>query len=139
MHEHFHQWVYSQPWWRQELYKPQASSPEQVLANSVRSWSSRNLNDAVQLAHTWQDHDISKTRGFDGNIEHALSAIKIPVLYMPGATDLYFPQTDAEYEKAFLSSVKFVPIPSVWGHTAGGGGNPTDAAFINKEVAAFLR
>jgi len=35
--------------------------------------------------------------------------------------------------------VKFVPIPSLWGHTAGGGGNATDAAFINKEIAAFLR
>jgi homoserine O-acetyltransferase/O-succinyltransferase len=137
--QHWTAWVYSQPWWRQELYKPQSESPEQVLANSVRSWSSRNLNDAVQLARTWQQHDISRTNGFDGNIEHALAAIRIPVLYMPGATDLYFPQTDAEYERTFLPNVKFVPIPSLWGHTAGGGGNATDAAFINKEIAAFLR
>ena len=110
-----------------------------MLADSVRSWHSRNLNDAVQLAHTWQDHDISKTRGFDGNIEHALASINARVLYMPGATDLYFPVTDAESERTFLTNVKFVPIPSLWGHTAGGGGNPTDAAFINKEIAAFLR
>ncbi|MBZ5557172.1 MAG: alpha/beta fold hydrolase [Acidobacteriia bacterium] len=137
--QHWSAWVYSQEWWRQELFKPRSASVEQVLADSVRSWHSRNLNDAVQLAHTWQDHDISKTRGFDGNIEHALASINARVLYMPGATDLYFPVTDAESERTFLTNVKFVPIPSLWGHTAGGGGNPTDAAFINKEIAAFLR
>jgi len=137
--QHWSAWVYSQEWWRQELYKPRTPSAEQVLADSVRNWSTRNLNDAVQLAHTWQDHDISRTKGADGNIEHALASIRIPVLYMPGATDLYFPTTDAEYERKFLPNVTFVPIPSLWGHTAGGGGNPVDAAFINKEIAAFLR
>lgn len=94
---------------------------------------------AVQLARTWQDHDISTTKGLDGNIEHALASIKVPVLYMPGATDMYFPLADAEYERQFLPSVTFVPIPSLWGHAAGGGGNPTDAAFINREIAAFLQ
>jgi len=121
-----------------EMFKPQAPSPEAVLENSVRNWSTRNLNDAVQLARTWQDHDVSRTPGLDGNIEHALAGIKVPVLYMPGATDLYFPLSDAEYERRFLPNVSFVPIPSLWGHTAGGGGNPADAAFINREIASFL-
>ena len=140
--EHWSAWVYSQEWWRQELFKPQAATPEAVLANSVRSWQTRNLNDAVQLAHTWQDHDISKTKGvvdYGGDIEKALRSIKMPVLYMPGATDLYFPVTDAQYERGFLSNVTFTPIPSLWGHTAGGGGNPADAAFINGEISKFLR
>src|SRR5579872_3940226 len=132
--EHWSAWVYSQEWWRKELFKPQAATPEAVLANTVRSWQTRNLNDAVQLAHTWQDHDISR----GGDIEKALRAITMPVLYMPGATDLYFPITDAQYERGFLPQVTFTPIPSLWGHTAGGGGNPADAAFINKEIAAFL-
>ena len=136
--EHWSAWVYSQEWWRQELFKPQAATPEAVLANTVRSWQTRNLNDAVQLAHTWQDHDISRTKGFDGDIEKALRTITMPVLYMPGATDLYFPVTDAQYERGFLTNVTFTPIPSLWGHTAGGGANPADAAFINKEIAAFL-
>jgi homoserine O-acetyltransferase/O-succinyltransferase len=137
--QHWSAWVYSQEWWRQELYKPRSAGVEQVLADSVRNWTSRNLNDAIQLARTWQDHDISKTKGFDGNIEHALASIRIPVLYMPGATDLYFPVTDADFERKVLPKVTFTPIPSLWGHTAGGGGNPADAAFINKEIAAFLR
>lgn len=136
--QHWSAWVYSQEWWRQELYRPRWESAEAVLADSVKSWGTRNLNDAVQLARTWQDHDISRTKGFDGDIEQALRSIRIPVLYMPGATDLYFPVSDAEYERKFLSNVRFVPIPSLWGHTAGGGGNPADAAFINREIAAFL-
>ena len=139
--EHWSAWVYSQEWWRQELFKPQAATPEAVLANSVRSWQSRNLNDAVQLAHTWQDHDIGKTKGrvdFGGDVEKALRSIRMPVLYMPGATDLYFTVTDAQYERGFLTNATFTPIPSLWGHTAGGGGNPADAAFINKEIAKFL-
>jgi homoserine O-acetyltransferase len=135
--EHWSAWVYSQEWWRLELFKPQAATPEAVLANTVRSWQTRNLNDAVQLAHTWQDH-VGATKGFDGNVEKALRSIRMPVLYMPGATDLYFPVTDAQYERGFLTNVTFTPIPSLWGHTAGGGGNPADAAFINKEIAAFL-
>jgi homoserine O-acetyltransferase len=137
--QHWSAWVNSQEWWRQELFKPRAASVEQALADNERSWHTRNLNDAVQLARTWQDHDISMTKGRDGNIEHALAAIRIPVLYMPGATDLYFPVTDAQYERQFLQKVTFTPIPSVWGHAAGGGCNPADAAFINKEIAAFLK
>jgi hypothetical protein len=46
--------------------------------------------------------------------------------------------TDAEYESGFLSNVRFVRIPSVWGHAAGGGGNPADAAFINREISDFF-
>jgi len=137
--QHWSAWVYSQEWWRQELYKPRSASAEQVLADSVRNWTTRNLNDAVQLARTWQDHDIGKTPGFDGNVERALASIRVPVLYMPGKTDLYFPISDAEYERGFLPKVTFVPIPSLWGHTAGGGGNPADAAFINAQIAAFLK
>jgi len=138
--QHWSAWVYSQEWWRQELYRPRLASAEAVLAENVRTWSTtRNLNDAVQLARTWQDHDIGRTKGFDGDIEKALRSIRIPVLYMPGATDLYFPVTDAVYGRHILSNVKFVPIPSLWGHAAGGGGNPADAAFINREIAAFLQ
>jgi homoserine O-acetyltransferase/O-succinyltransferase len=137
--DHWAAWVYSQEWWRREMYKPQFATAEEVMADRAKGWRTRNLNDAIQLARTWQDHDIAKTPGFDGNIEHALAAIRVPVLYMPGATDLYFPQSDAEYERTFLTKATFVPIPSLWGHTAGGGGNPTDAAFINQQIAAFLR
>jgi homoserine O-acetyltransferase/O-succinyltransferase len=135
--EHWAAWVYSQEWWRQELYKPRGPTIDAFLVEYVKGWNGRNLNDAVQLARTWQDHDIGRTKGFDG-IESALRSIRKPVLYMPGATDLYFPVTDAQYERGFLSDVRFAPIPSIWGHTAGGGSNPADAAFLNREIGAFM-
>ena len=71
-------------------------------------------------------------------MERALRSIKIPVLYMPSETDLYFPVGDARYEAAFIPKVSLAPIPSLWGHTAGSGSNPTDAKFLNEKIADFL-
>ena len=34
--------------------------------------------------------------GFGGDVEKALGSIKVPFLYMPSETDLYFPMTDAD-------------------------------------------
>jgi homoserine O-acetyltransferase len=136
--EHWAAWVYSQEWWRQELYKPRGATVDAFLVEYVKGWNNRNLNDAIQLARTWQAHDVGTTKGFDGDVERALRSITMPVLYMPGATDLYFPVTDAQYERAFLADVTFVPIPSIWGHTSGGGSNPADVTFLNAEIGAFL-
>jgi hypothetical protein len=35
--------------------------------------------------------------------------------------------------------VELVPIPSVWGHVAGGGGDEGAKPFINARIAGFLR
>jgi homoserine O-acetyltransferase len=34
--------------------------------------------------------------------------------------------------------VSLTPIPSLWGHSAGSGGNAADNDFINAEVGRFL-
>jgi homoserine O-acetyltransferase len=57
---------------------------------------------------------------------------------MPSETDLYFPLTDARYEAAFNPRIQLLPIPSVWGHTAGAAPNPVDAKFLNDNIARFL-
>ncbi len=92
-------WLYSQEWWRRELWKQP---------------------------------------GFNGNVERALKSIKVPLMYMPSETDLYFPIGDARYEQAFIPHVTFKPIPSLWGHTAGAASNPEDAKFLNENIARFL-
>jgi hypothetical protein len=112
------------------MYKPQFATAEEVMADRAKGWRTRNLNDAIQLARTWQDHDIAN----DARIrwQHpsiALAAIRVPVLYMPERTDLYFPLDRRGVRTTVPDPATFVPIPSLWGHTAGGGGNPTDAAF----------
>jgi homoserine O-acetyltransferase len=60
------------------------------------------------------------------------------VLYLPSETDLYCPVTDARFEAQFIPHVSFVPIPSLWGHPAGAGGNPADRAFLNRNIGRFL-
>jgi homoserine O-acetyltransferase len=72
-------------------------------------------------------------------VEKALRSIKVPFLYMPSETDLYFPLTDARYEAQFIANVSLVPIPSLWGHTAGAGSNPEDEKFLNDTIGKFLR
>jgi len=62
----------------------------------------------------------------------------VPFLYMPSETDLYFPLTDAQYEKQFMKTVVFAPIHSIWGHPAGAAPNPEDKAFLNGTIARFL-
>ena len=69
----------------------------------------------------------------------ALGAIRARVLYMPVATDLYFPMSDARAEAKLIPRVELVPIPSVWGHVAGGGGDEGAKAFVNARIATFLR
>ena len=61
------------------------------------------------------------------------------VIYMPGATDMYFPITDAEYELQFIPDVEFLSIPSLWGHMAGAGPNEADRAFIIEAIRSVLR
>ena len=45
---------------------------------------------------------------------------------------------DARYESQFIQKVSFVPIPSLWGHPAGAGGNPADRAFLNENMSKTL-
>jgi homoserine O-acetyltransferase len=87
---------------------------------------------------TWEHHDIGATPGFDGDVERALRSIKVPFLYMPSETDLYFPLEDARYEATFMAHGFLVPIPSLWGHPAGAGANPADNKFLNDHIGQFL-
>jgi homoserine O-acetyltransferase len=133
-------WLYSQEWWRRELWR--ASSPagttfEQV-SNSFRTRFSKDANDYILQARTWERHDVGTTPGFGGNVERALRSIKVPFLYMPSETDLYCPIGDARYEAPFIPKGTLMPIPSLWGHTAGAASNPADAKFLNENIGRFL-
>ena len=133
-------WLYSQEWWRRELWKtssPSGTTFEQYMASFKKRFSA-DANDYILQARTWEKHDIGTTPGFDGDIEKALRSIKVPFLYMPSETDLYFPVGDARYESQFMPTATFRPIPSLWGHTAGAASNPADAKFLNDNIARFL-
>jgi homoserine O-acetyltransferase/O-succinyltransferase len=135
-------WLYSQEWWRKELWRA-TSAPgttfEQMLGyRRAHFITGADANDLILQMRTWERHDVGATPGFGGDVEKALRSIKVPVLYMPSETDLYFPIGDARYEAAFIPSVTLAPIPSLWGHTAGAASNPADAKFLNETIGRFL-
>jgi homoserine O-acetyltransferase len=135
-------WLFSQEWWRRELWR-ETEKPgttfEQVLNNFRTNFiPGADANDLILQMRTWERHDVGSTPGSGGDVERALRSIKVPFLYMPSETDLYFPLGDARYEAAFMSKVSLVPIPSLWGHTAGAGGSPADEKFLNETIGRFL-
>ena len=134
-------WLYSQEWWRRELWK--AAAPDRTLQQEIENrrrtfFAGSDANDLILQARTWQRHDVGATPGFDGDVDRALRSISVPVLYMPSETDLYFPVGDARFEAQSIRRVELVPIPSLWGHPAGAGASPADRAFLNEKIARFL-
>ena len=135
-------WLYSQEWWRRELWKADSkpgTTFEQVLHEYRTNFiPGGDANDLILQMRTWEANNVGNTPGFGGDVEKALRSIKAPIMYMPSETDLYFPLTDARYEAAFIPGVLLKPIPSLWGHTAGAAPNPVDAKFLNDNIRNFL-
>ena len=136
-------WLYSQEWWRDELWKqedPKNKTLDQVIASYRDNFiPGADANNLILQMHTWESNDVGKTPGFNSDLAAALRSIRVPVLYMPSATDLYFPVEDARYEAQFLQHGKLLPIPSLWGHPAGAGASAADGVFLNQNIAAFLK
>ena len=135
-------WLYGQEWWRKELWREDAkpgTTFEQVLHEYRTNFiPGADANDLILQMRTWERHDVGATPGFNGDVGAALRSIKVPILYLPSETDLYFPVTDARYEAAFNPKIQLLPIPSVWGHTAGAAPNRADAKFLNDNISKFL-
>jgi homoserine O-acetyltransferase/O-succinyltransferase len=135
-------WLFSQEWWRKELWRSGAAPGttfEQFFEyRRTHFITGADANDLILQMRTWERHDVGATPGFGGDVEKALRSIKVPFLYMPSETDLYFPIGDARYEAAFIPGVTLAPIPSLWGHTAGAASNPADGKFLNETITKFL-
>lgn len=136
-------WLYSQEWWRRELWRtdaPPGTTFEQVVEQYRTNFiPNADANNLILQMRTWERHNVGATAGFGGDEKKALASIKAQVLYMPSATDLYFPVGDASYEAAFIPHCILRPIPSLWGHPAGAGASPADEKFLNEKIASFLK
>jgi homoserine O-acetyltransferase len=136
-------WLTSQQWWHDELWRGPTWPPGDDY-QSVAGYFSDSLfagldaNDLILQAETWRHHDVGATPGFGGDLARALAAIRARVLYLPVETDLYFPVSDARAEARSIRRVELAPIPSLWGHVAGGGGDMGARPWINTRIAAFL-
>jgi homoserine O-acetyltransferase/O-succinyltransferase len=136
-------WLFSQEWWRRELWR-QDDPPGKSLAAVIEQYRKNfipgaDANNLILQMRTWEAHDVGTTPPFNGDTEAALRSIKARVLYMPSATDLYFPVTDARYEAPFIRRCDLQIIPSLWGHPAGAGASPEDLKFLNDHIARLMR
>lgn len=135
-------WLYSQEWWRQGLWRKEAepgTTFEQFMNDVHKMFDEFDANDFLLQCRAWQDHDVGRTPGVTGGTAGALASIRVPVLYMPSTTDLYFPLGDAQFEMKSLRHARLVPINSLWGHEAGGGTDPEDRKFLNEQIGRFLQ
>jgi len=135
-------WGFSQDFYRAELDLKTLgySSLEDFL---VAFWEGfflpKDANNLLTMLWTWQNGDISANEIYGGDFVRALGAIKAKTYVMPGATDLYFPVADSEFEVANMPNATLIPIPSIWGHFSGGPGtNPVDVAFLNGKLEELL-
>ncbi len=153
-------WLFSQEWWHEELWraeeKPGTTFQEYFEHFRKNFIPNADANNLILQMRTWESNDVGATKGFGAPVkggyagnpgeastnaatERALASIRVPVLYMPSATDMYFPVTDAAYEARFIPKVIYLPIPSLWGHTAGAASNPADGKFLNEKIGAFMQ
>jgi homoserine O-acetyltransferase len=135
-------WLFSQEWWRQELWRTNSSfggTFDEVVDHFRHHFiPDADANNLILQMRTWEKHDVGTTTSFHGDVEAALKSIKVPVLYMPSLTDMYFPITDARYEAKLIPQCTLAPIPSLWGHPAGAAVTAADGKFLNEHIAAFL-
>ena len=135
-------WLFSQEWWRKELWredaKPGTTFQQYLEQMKTEFIPGADANNLILQLRTWESNDVGATPGFNGDEKKALGSIQARVLYMPSATDLYFPVEDAQYEAQFIPKVTLMPIPSLWGHPAGAGASPANEKFLNEHIAAFL-
>lgn len=89
------------------------------------------------LARMWQAGDIGMVGG-NGDFTKALASITAKVLVMPSQTDQYFPPEDGANEVKYLKNGTFAPIPTIWGHIAGGGANEADVKWMDERIGRFL-
>ncbi|MCW5711907.1 alpha/beta fold hydrolase [Shinella sp.] len=135
-------WGFSQSFYREELDLKALgyASLEDFL---VSFWEGfflpKDPNNLLTMLWTWQNGDISANELYNGDYKAALNAIKAKAYVMPGRTDLYFPPEDSENEVANMPNATYVPIPSIWGHFAGGPGtNPVDVKFLDDKLKELL-
>jgi homoserine O-acetyltransferase len=134
-------WGFSQAFYWQRLYREMGySSLEDFLVGFWEGFflDDRDPNNLLTMLWTWQNGDIGRTPGFDGDHVAALRSIRARLIALPAEKDLYFPPEDEEYAVQYIPNGELRVIPGVWGHFAGGGVNPEDTRFIDGVLQELL-
>ena len=133
-------WGLSQAWYRERRYEQDGhtSLEDYLRTDWDADFDQRDARDLLSMINTWQAHDVGGPRASDDDYTAAMATITASCLIMPSSTDLYFPPEDSADEVALLAHARLAVIDSVCGHAAGGGLDPTDLGFIEREVRALL-
>lgn len=134
-------WLSSATWFEERQFEKLgfATLQEWDEMATYKGYDEWDAEDLLIMLGMWQRGDI--TRWCDNgkhSLEDTLAAIKTRVLLMPGETDQYFHWQVSEKESKSLPDARLAVIPSIWGHLAGGGSNPEDTAWMDKEIVKLL-
>jgi homoserine O-acetyltransferase/O-succinyltransferase len=134
-------WGFSQAFYWDQVYKEMGySSLEDFLVGFWEGFflDERDPNNLLAMLWTWQNGDVGRTPGFDGDTVKALNSIKAKLISVPAEKDLYFPPEDEAWAVEHIPNGELRVIPGVWGHFAGGGANPVDTAYIDDILKGLL-
>jgi len=97
-------------------------------------------NNWIYQSWAYEQHDIGKTSGMNGDLIKALNTIKARTLILHGQNDLLNPEYEPIEAARYMPNVRCVTISpfSVTGHLSGSGAIPADVEFLNKEISSFL-
>jgi homoserine O-acetyltransferase/O-succinyltransferase len=97
-----------------------------------------DANDWIVQTWAYDRHNIGDTPGFGGDYLKALRSIKAKALLMNAPGDLYNPTDQAIEAAKYIPDARYVPIPSLQGHTAGSAAKSADVEVMNRTVHEFL-
>ena len=134
-------WGPSQAFYRGGLYRELGHSTpdDHMTAFWEANFLQFDANDLLGMRHTRQRSDHSDNPLYRGDYPAALRAITAKTVLLPGATDLYFPVADNEWQLQHMRDAQLRPIPSDWGHIAGAPGlHAPDMAFLDTALRELL-
>lgn len=133
-------WLTSAEWFEERRFEKQGFKSldewsKVVGGTNYEDWHPDNL---LVMLGMWQRADLGLLLEPQRPVEEVLRSLKARVLLMPCQTDQYFKWETSQKEVAHLPHGKLAVIPSIWGHIAGGGGNPDDSEWMDRRIADFL-
>lgn len=119
------------------------ATPSEAIAWIEQRWQAHGKMGASAIDWIWQTyaydaHDVGATPGFAGDLAAALRTVAARTLILAAPGDLYNPTAAAREAARLIANARYAEIPSLLGHQAASGSRPEDAAFLNREIAAFL-
>ncbi len=129
-------WAYSQPWLKAERFREMgfASLDDWLIRYWDALFTARDAGDLTAMIRTWILNDVAD----GGDLGRALGAVRAHTLSMTATTDLYFTPADCAAEAALIPGAVYRDLATDWGHMAGSGQSPVDAAAIDAALGELL-